>query len=1460
MTTTIFKRRLVPLLLAASFGAAVAAPTGQQVVAGQATFSQQGNVFSITNTPGTIINWQSFSINEGEITRFIQQSSDSAVLNRIVGQDPTRILGALQSNGKVFLINPNGIMFGQGSRVDVNGLVASTLNISNADFQAGKMNFQAGANAGGVRNEGAITTPSGGQVFLIAPNVANAGIITSPQGDVVLAAGHSVQLVDSRNPDMQVVVSALGDQAINLGQVVAQGGRIGIYGALVNQRGVVNANSAVVGANGKIVLKASRETTLEQGSVTSATGAGTGGDIHLLGERVALTGNAQVNASGQLGGGTVLAGGDWQGKNAAVPNASRTVLGKDAAIRADAISNGNGGKVVLWSNDSTQAHGSISAQGGANGGNGGKIETSGHNLDIAGIKVRAGAAKGKAGDWLLDPYDIEVVNGGTTSPADASDPNKGPATGVAKIAPKTLLDTGANIQLQAQHDITVTDMLTADVDVTANAGHDININADVASGSGSLLFRAGNAVNLAEGATLKSSKVIDLIANQMNLAGNVGSPQPGTRPPVLSLNPYDASRQIQVGGTPNPGYSLWVDPAALSRFSASEINLGSSANTGGISIQSEVNLSRNFSLDTAGPVSIAAPVKLGPNGAFLATLHGDPGTLLDVNAPVTAGNFITLKGDGLRISAPVTAPTVTLAPHRAETAISLGRLGEGSFALDSGMLANVNAATLTIGGQPGRLGPLQVFDSLDLSGHPFGRLVLDGSDAEVIIDGAFAMPSGVLSLNSLSGIYQSENSNLFVDQLAAKGGQVFLGGQNRIGTVAGSSVAGPFMVRSVGALHVGTVYDQTGITSPAGASVTAGGMLSIDKDINGGESMVHLEGAGIAGSGKVKANAVAVMSTGGIGSATAPLNTETSVLMADNNLAGAQPINISNTGDLIIAGIAQRGEPGTKMGSVTVATTGNMMVPAMSTHPTLATTPGTAPGTAPTGAVNSYGGDVNLTATGSMTIDGAVTTGAGNINLTAGNGLSVGGTVTAETGNLNLVAANGSKFTTLAGASVSTANGDVNVTAGSTEVAAGTVTAPRGKVSLPVAEPPPPPPPPTLLQCIATPTLAGCGEVLDAAKTACSSNWNAGHCDEVMPQVAVCQATPSALGCATVLAREAVKQCSLDPNSASCAGVLPKFDYCKANPGELGCDAVIAQHAKVDACVANPSATCYDTVLPKPEVCAATTGIYGCEAVATRQSGIMACIASPTSANCSTAILPSLSVCQANANVYGCGATLARQKFVACSADAAGAGCDSVLPKLDVCKLTPGAEGCGAVIAKTFNFCLSSPHDARCDGILPTISQCVLNKSLDGCQAVLPTMQQCIASPTLQGCGVVLPSLQQCAANPALQGCEAVLPNPDFCGSHPQDASCRIFNPSPTGGGDAKSPVTQTVQSTVTLINGSTGKAGTSTSNSSSSSSTSSSSGSDSSSDKNSDKQSGPAGSENSGAKNEKPATKTYCN
>jgi filamentous hemagglutinin family protein len=122
---------------------------------------QQGSTLNITASDRAIINWQQFSIQPGETTRFIQPRSTASVLNRVVGQDPSKILGNLIANGRVFLINPNGVLFGAGAKVDTAGLVASTLNIRTEDFLAGRMKFDADGAAGKLRNDGTLRTTAG---------------------------------------------------------------------------------------------------------------------------------------------------------------------------------------------------------------------------------------------------------------------------------------------------------------------------------------------------------------------------------------------------------------------------------------------------------------------------------------------------------------------------------------------------------------------------------------------------------------------------------------------------------------------------------------------------------------------------------------------------------------------------------------------------------------------------------------------------------------------------------------------------------------------------------------------------------------------------------------------------------------------------------------------------------------------------------------------------------------------------------------------------------------------------------------------------------------------------------------------------------------------------------------------------------------------------------------------------
>ncbi|MDD5285077.1 MAG: filamentous hemagglutinin N-terminal domain-containing protein, partial [Desulfuromonadaceae bacterium] len=157
-------RRIAAVFMLVSFlpTAVLALPTLPQVTNGAANISTSGSAMTVTNSANAIINWQSFSIGSNETTKFIQPSAASAVLNRITGGDPSKILGILQSNGKVLLINPNGILFGQNARVDVGGLIASTLNVTNQDFLAGRMSFNAGPIAGKIDNQGTITTSGGG--------------------------------------------------------------------------------------------------------------------------------------------------------------------------------------------------------------------------------------------------------------------------------------------------------------------------------------------------------------------------------------------------------------------------------------------------------------------------------------------------------------------------------------------------------------------------------------------------------------------------------------------------------------------------------------------------------------------------------------------------------------------------------------------------------------------------------------------------------------------------------------------------------------------------------------------------------------------------------------------------------------------------------------------------------------------------------------------------------------------------------------------------------------------------------------------------------------------------------------------------------------------------------------------------------------------------------------------------
>ncbi|WP_442916111.1 two-partner secretion domain-containing protein [Limnobacter parvus] len=378
------------------------------VVAGQATAQTIGNLMQITNTPGAILNWQQFNIDVGQTTQFIQQNAASQVFNRVTGGDVSQILGTLKSNGQVFLINPAGVFFGQGAVVDTAGFLASTLAASTTDLLNGHLKFtDANGTAGGIVNQGQLTTHSGGSIVLLAPSIENSGIVHA-EGEVLLAAGHSVTIVDMKHPTIGLTVSVKeGDKAVNLGQIISK--NASLFSHLVKNSGVVEATGAQLGEGGVIRFIAEGD-ALVGGQVLAESENGKGGEVDITGERVAVLEGARISADGATGGGTVHVGGGWKGQDASLANAQQTVVQANTQISANATQNGNGGEVVVWADGHTAVDSEVQAKGGALGGNGGRVETSGKDTLAVNVAANTSAPNGEAGQWLIDPANLTIVD------------------------------------------------------------------------------------------------------------------------------------------------------------------------------------------------------------------------------------------------------------------------------------------------------------------------------------------------------------------------------------------------------------------------------------------------------------------------------------------------------------------------------------------------------------------------------------------------------------------------------------------------------------------------------------------------------------------------------------------------------------------------------------------------------------------------------------------------------------------------------------------------------------------------------------------------------------------------------------------------------------------------------------------------------------------------------------------
>jgi len=436
----------------ASGGASFALPEGPQIRHGQVQMSKPDpRTLNIRNSPNAIIDWRSFSIASQETARFVQDSARSAVLNRVVGGDLSAIHGRLLSNGRVFLVNPNGVLVGPTGVIDTAGFVASTLNIANQDFIEGRYRFEGGPD-GAIRNEGLIRASAGGEVVLIAPSIENSGIVDSGGGSLILAAGRKVHLRSIDNPDIEFEVQAPEDEVLNLGELLTKGGPAALLAGTIRSEGLISADTLERDASGKIVLKASRAVHLGEDSVTSASGGtrAPGGQITVMAdadpskapegsvpEGSVIMQQGAVRADGTDGGwvglradrifsdGPVSADGEREGGTVRLLGRQRVLATASSKISARGKS-GAGGDIEVNGGGNLFS----SARHDATGKQGGEIRLLGHEVELAAASAdasgRLGGGSVKVGGGLrgeeahIPNASRTVVNSATTLAADAT--------------------------------------------------------------------------------------------------------------------------------------------------------------------------------------------------------------------------------------------------------------------------------------------------------------------------------------------------------------------------------------------------------------------------------------------------------------------------------------------------------------------------------------------------------------------------------------------------------------------------------------------------------------------------------------------------------------------------------------------------------------------------------------------------------------------------------------------------------------------------------------------------------------------------------------------------------------------------------------------------------------------------------------------------------------------------------
>jgi len=825
-----------------------ALPTGGVVTSGAAAITQSGSRMDITQTSSkAVLNWQSFNIGAAAEVNFHQPGASSVALNRVLSSDASQILGKLNANGQVILINPAGIVFGGGARVDAGGITASVLDIKDSDFLAGKYEFKRGTATGSISNQGSITAAEGGFVALLAPQIINQGIISARLGTVALAAGDAVTL--SLDADgkvgLKVDPATIKAQIDQGGMLIATDGRVlmtakaanALLGGGINAGGAVMANS-LTDRGGEIVLDAS-------GPISVA--------------------EARLDAGGATGGGRIGIGG-WETESVSVDRAS--TLDASASVRGD------GGAIAVIGR-TTRVEGTLLATGGAEGGDGGAIETSGHMLSIGGATVRIGAPKGKGGTWLLDPYDLTVDD------AAAASINTALASGNVSLATTNTGTSGTGTaNASGSGDIIIASALSwsADTSLSLSAYHSVLVNANItANGNnaglsvvtnnggsgGNLLTGTGASVTLSGSAPslsingqaytlINSAAAIQSLGTSgyYALAGDVSLAALGNVTPIgynsgstNNTSPNQFTGTLEGLGHTISGLTISYSNSAYNLGLFSKIGSGGAVRNLALSGTANMGTGRYYGLlagassGTILNVAASGTVTAGNNAQYIAGLIGDAtaGTVTSSSfgGTVTTGTGTFAVGGllGQMLDATLTSSHSTANVIVGANSTTIGGLIGLDYNSVTSSYATGNISVSSGGGNVQKVGGLigfvyNYFHALQVTNSYATGNITIGTNSQYI-GGLFGRAYASSSVNYATGNVTAGNTSKYVGGLFGQGdnttSQSFATGNVSSGT--GSTAVGGLIGYAAAASASSTYVYATGSVTTGSGSTSVGGLI-----------------------------------------------------------------------------------------------------------------------------------------------------------------------------------------------------------------------------------------------------------------------------------------------------------------------------------------------------------------------------------------------------------------------------------------------------------------------------------------------------------------------------------------------------------------------------------------------------------------------------------------------------------